>query len=65
MSQSKCSISVFEKSYFWYRIAYKKIGIFFRKKGSVTFLPFSLSNFMQGIGKILRAVFEKKGSAIN
>ena len=52
--------------FFWYKIAYKKfLGFFFRKKGSVTFEPLSLSNFMQRIGKILRVVFKKNDSSIN
>ena len=48
-----------KKPIFWYKIDFKKIGIFFEKSGFVTFETLSLSNFMQRIGKILRAVFEK------
>ena len=37
----------------------KKNWNFFGKSGSVTFEPLSLSNFMQKIGKIVRAVTEE------
>ena len=49
-------------SFFDTKLLIKKIGIFF-SKNRLTFLPLSLSNFMQRM-KILRAVFEKNNSLI-